>query len=119
MTSASPSKFEFSEVRKTLVTALGMIVAVGTYVADATDLISLPPGVVAGITAAVGIATIVLNYLAPNETDSAERAVNRSVRLRRPRTPKKRATKRASTRPARGSRRRARHAAPEPVESGE
>ncbi|QPX62130.1 membrane protein [Mycobacterium phage Indlovu] len=118
MTSASPpGKFQISEVRKTLVTALGMIVAVGTYVADATDLIQLPPGVVAGITAAVGIATIVLNYLAPNETDTAERAVNRSVRLRKPRT-KPRAAKRASTRPPRRTRRQkaGRHSAPEPVE---
>ncbi|AYD82012.1 membrane protein [Mycobacterium phage Saguaro] len=108
------SRFELSEVRKTLITALGMVVAVGTYVLHNT-VGFLPEGWATGISIGIGVATIVLNYLAPNETDSAERAVNRSVRLRQ--QPKHRAA-RASSRPPTRSRRaktRRRNQADDPV----
>ena len=71
---------ELSEIRKTLVTAAGIIVSVGTLVLGSyTD--ALPKNVATAIAAAVGIATVVLNYLAPNETSDPLRALGRSVRL--------------------------------------
>lgn len=102
MTENQAGGFQLSEVRKTLITALGMIIAVGTFIiSTATDL--LPAGWGEIIASVIGVLTIVLNYLAPNETDTASRALNRSVRLRR--KPRKAKAAAAATRPPRAARR--------------
>lgn len=74
-----------SEVKKTIITGLGMVIAVGLFLTQqAGFLSSLPWGgtllTVAGLV--VGGATVLLNYLAPNETADPARAVGRSVRLK-------------------------------------
>lgn len=70
-----------SEITKTIITALGLVVSVGTMLLHTFGGF-LPANIAAIISSVVGIATIVLNYAAPNETKSAERAVGRSVRLK-------------------------------------
>lgn len=70
-----------SEIRKTLITTLGLIVTVGAPILhDATGF--LPAKWVAVISAVVGAATVALNYLVPNETASPARAFGRSVRVK-------------------------------------
>ena len=76
---------QLSEVKKTVVTALGIIVALGAFVSQNLGFLSsIPWGAklltVVGLVA--GAATVILNYLAPNETTNAERAVGRSVRIK-------------------------------------
>ena len=76
---------ELSEIRKTIVTALGTIVALGAFVSDNLGFLSgLSWGgtalTVVGLVA--GAATVVLNYLAPNETTDVERAGGLSVRVK-------------------------------------
>ncbi|AXN53288.1 membrane protein [Mycobacterium phage Thonko] len=73
--------FSLAEVRKTVITGIGMLIAVGAFVLDAATAF-LPPGWAEGIAIGVGGLTVVLNYLAPNETTNVERAVGRSVRLK-------------------------------------
>lgn len=71
---------QLSEIRKTVVTALGFIVSIGSFILPYVTDVSPEVGNTVG--ALVGVATIVLNYLAPNETDDPERAVGRSVRVK-------------------------------------
>lgn len=75
------SGFQLSEVRKTIITAVGMIVAVGTFILDSATGF-LPDGWAGAISAGIGVLTILLNYLAPNETTNVERALGRSVRVK-------------------------------------
>lgn len=70
-----------SEITKTIVTALGVVVSVGTMILQVTTGF-LSPTVAVWISGVVGVATVILNYLAPNETALAERAVGRSVRVK-------------------------------------
>lgn len=71
-----------SEIKKTLITALGMVIAVGTPALQYAGVFHLPPQFVAIISGVVGIATIALNYLVPNETDNPARVAGRSLRLK-------------------------------------
>lgn len=72
---------QLSEVTKTLVNVLGLVIAVGGYaVNDATGLV--PEGVAKWLALGIGIATVVVSYLAPNTTTDPARAVGRSVKLK-------------------------------------
>lgn len=70
-----------TEAKKTVITALGVIVAVGAPIVNEYASF-LPAKDVAAISTVVGLATIALNYLAPNETAIAHRVAGRSVRLK-------------------------------------
>lgn len=72
---------QLSEVTKTVVNVLGLLIAVGGYaVNDATGL--LPDGVAKWVAFGIGVATVVVSYLAPNQTTDPTRAVGRSVRVK-------------------------------------
>lgn len=72
---------QLSELTKTLVNVLGLVIAVGGYaVNDATGLV--PDGVAKWIAFGIGVATVLVSYLAPNQTSDPSRAVGRSVRLK-------------------------------------
>jgi hypothetical protein len=67
-----------SEITKTIITALGLVVSIGTMLLHTFGGF-LPANIAAIISSVVGIATIVLNYAAPNTTSVKARAVGRSV----------------------------------------
>lgn len=69
-----------SEMSKTVVTVLGLVVSVGTALLPTVTTVS--PQVAGLVSVALGIATAVLNYMVPNETSDPSRAVGRSVRLK-------------------------------------
>ena len=71
-----------SEIKKTIITALGMIAALGTEPVLHSALNLLPASWATVLSIVFGIATVVLNYLAPNETSDPLRAVGRSVRVK-------------------------------------
>lgn len=72
---------QLSEIRKTVITALGLIVSVGGFIINDGGHF-IPTNIAAVISAAVGLATIALTYLAPNEATRAARVAGRSVRLK-------------------------------------
>lgn len=69
------------EITKTIVTALGLVVSVGTLLLH-TFSGFLPANIAAIISSVVAVATVIINYAAPNETTHADRAVGRSVRIK-------------------------------------
>ena len=69
-----------SEINKTIVTVLGLIVSVGTALLPTVTTVS--PQVATVVSVVVGVGTAVLNYLVPNETKVPARVVGRSVRLK-------------------------------------
>lgn len=71
-----------TEAKKTLITALGFIVAIGGEPLLTEGLHWLPAKYAALFSTVIAIATVVLNFLAPNETTDAKRAVGRSVRVK-------------------------------------
>jgi hypothetical protein len=71
-----------TEAKKTLITALGFIVLIGGEPLLTEALHWLPAKYSTAFAAVVGVATIALNYLAPNETTDVKRAVGRSVRVK-------------------------------------
>lgn len=72
---------QLSEAKKTIVNVLGLVVAVGGYaINDATGLV--PEGAAKWIAFAIGVATIVVSYLATNTTTDPARVVGRSVALK-------------------------------------
>jgi hypothetical protein len=75
------SAMQLSEIKKTVINVLGLVVAVGGYaVNDATGLV--PDGVAKWIAFLIGVATVVVSYLAPNETTDPARVAGKSVRLK-------------------------------------
>lgn len=69
-----------SEVNKTVVTVLGLVVSVGAALLPTVTTVS--PQVAGVVSVVLGVATAVLNYLVPNETTNAGRVTGRSVRLK-------------------------------------
>lgn len=71
-----------TEAKKTVITTLGFIVAIAGEPLFTEALHWLPAKYGALFSGLVGVATIVLNFLAPNETTDPKRAVGRSVRVK-------------------------------------
>jgi len=68
------------EASKTIITAVGLIVALATEALPAVT--DLSPQGAHILSAIIGIGTVILNYAVPNETTNPARAVGRSVRLK-------------------------------------
>jgi hypothetical protein len=79
VTQPRKSGFQLSEIKKTIITALGMIVTIGGFAAP--YLTNLSPEVGNTVGAVVGVATVLLGYLVPNTTESPARALTQSARL--------------------------------------
>lgn len=80
---------QLSEIRKTIINVLTLVVAVGTEPLFTQVLHWLPPGVSTGIGLVLGAATAILHYFVPNDTTSVARAQKISARY----VPKKKAAK--------------------------
>ena len=72
---------KLSEIRKTVITVLGLVVSVGAPILHIAGGF-LPAPAVLLISSVVGVATMVLNYLVPNTTTDPQVAATQSVRLK-------------------------------------
>lgn len=85
---------QISEITKTIVNVLTLVVSVGTLILHYTTGF-LPANVAVVVAGVVAFAGAVLQYLAPNTTTNPEVARTQSVRLRSVK-PRKRAEKAAA-----------------------
>lgn len=83
---------QLSQITKTIVTAATLVLSVGTMILHETS--GFLPAKLAGIVSVVvGVAGIIVQYLAPNTTTDPTVAATQSVRLKKPKAA-------AGTRPA-------------------
>lgn len=75
---------QLSEITKSIVTAATLIVSVGTLILHETSGF-LPGSAATVISVVVGVAGLIVHYLAPNTTTNPKVAERQSVRLRKPR----------------------------------
>lgn len=75
---------QLSEITKSIVTAATLVVSIGTLILHETSGF-LPTPVATTISVVVGVAGVIVHYLAPNTTTNAAVAATQSVRLRKPR----------------------------------
>lgn len=68
-----------SSVKKTVINVLTIVVTVGPWVANAVGVISVPAAAI--ISSVLGVAGMVLHYLAPNTTTDPNVAATQSVKL--------------------------------------
>lgn len=78
---------QISEITKTIVNVLTLVVSVGTLILHYTTGF-LPANVAVVVAGIVAVAGAVLQYLAPNTTTNPKVAETQSVRLRKPRVAK-------------------------------
>jgi hypothetical protein len=70
-----------SEIKKTVISVLTLVVSVGTPLLNYLGIFNLPANVVYTISTVVAIAGSILHYLVPNTTTDPEVAQRSSVKL--------------------------------------
>lgn len=70
---------QFSEIKKTVINVLTVVVTAGPWVLDAMNV--FPGGTVAAtfVSSILGVAGVVLHYLVPNTTNDPEKAKTQSM----------------------------------------
>lgn len=70
---------QFSEIKKTVINVLTVVVTAGPWILDALNL--FPGGTVAAtlVSSVLGVAGVILHYLVPNTTDDPEKARTQSM----------------------------------------